>query len=157
MISVFRDVTVLPRVRFWDFVRVYTCQLVVLNLLKVFILTILLLSWQSFIDLDKSSQYDIVEYYAGIGRISRLGAAYGYTTGAFDVVYDFPEFTESMPGPKKKKYRKHQTNKKTAMDLTTSSGFMLLGYFSFEPVFMFQFFTMIYLLRTNKHDVVCPG
>lgn len=107
-------------------------------------MTILLISWQSFFDLDKSSQYDIVEYYAGVGRISRLGAAYGYTTAAFDVVYDFPEFAESMPEPKKNKYRKYQSNKKTAMDLTTSPGFLFLGYFSFEPVFMFHIFTMIY-------------
>ena len=142
IISVLRDLIVLPRVRFWGFVRVYTDHLAVLNLLKVFILTILLLSWQSFFDLDKSSQYDIVEYYAGIGRISRLGAAYGYTAGAFDVVYDFPEFTESMPGPKKTKFRKYQTNKRCAMDLTTSSGFMFLGYFSFQPVIMFHIFAI---------------
>ena len=88
--------------------------------------------WQSFFDLSTSCEYQIVEYYAGIARIARLGSAYGYRAGAFDVVYDHPQVTESWPGsssPKRKRrVRTAQTGKKVGMDLTTSSGFLLLGW-----------------------------
>lgn len=90
---------------------------------------ILLLTWQSFFDLSQSAEYQVLEYYAGVGRIARLSACTGYRAAAFDVVFDKPEVTEAWPGSPttKAKVRNSQSGKKCAMDLTTSSGFTFHG------------------------------
>lgn len=94
---------------------------------KVFILAILLLSWQSFFDLDKSAEYQVIEYYAGVARIARLSKGMGYRSAAYDVVYDTPAFKESANSSPSTKSIFQTTKKKgkSAMDLTTSAGFTL--------------------------------
>ena len=66
--------------------------------LEAFVVAILLLTWQSFFDLSQSAEYQVLEYYAGVGRIARLSACTGYRAAAFDVVFDKPEVTEAWPG-----------------------------------------------------------
>lgn len=92
-------------------------------------MAILLLSWQSFFTLDETPEYQVVELYAGVGRIAKLSNSFGYTAGVFDVSYDAPEFTDSWPGsPRtKQRIRTCQSGKKASMDLTTSAGFAFLG------------------------------
>lgn len=91
---------------------------------------ILLLSWQSFFDLKGSSDYQVVEYFAGVARISRLAAGAGYKSCAVDIAYGNPEFWEGLPGTptKKAEYRRMAMNlhecQKNPMDITTSSGFV---------------------------------
>ena len=105
----------------------FSCEKQFLRQSEVFILAILLLIWQGFFDLNRSSEYDLIEYYAGVARIARLGASSGLRAGAFDVVYDTPKFIESWAtSPLKRRVRTTRTKGKSAMDLTTSAGFTLL-------------------------------
>ena len=87
------------------------------------------MSWQTFFPLDRSAEYQVLEYYAGIGRIARLSAASGYRAAAFDIGYDSLEVVESWPGSPttKAKILTTVSGKKASMDLTKSSGFMFLG------------------------------
>lgn len=66
---------------------------------KAFIFIILLLHWQTFFDLSKSAEYDVVEYYAGVGRIARLSASCGLKAGVFDVNFDKAKITDAWPDP----------------------------------------------------------
>ena len=88
------------------------------------------MSWQGFFSLGASNEYDIIEYFAGVGRISRMAAGCGYRAGAFDVVYDDPKYYEAWPkGPQDKDIRFLTfTRGKNPMDLTTSAGFSFLGF-----------------------------
>lgn len=97
---------------------------------KAFIFIILLLHWQTFFDLSKSAEYDVVEYYAGVGRIARLSASCGLKAGVFDVNFDKAKITDAWPDSptSKDRLRKLQSKKQTAMDLTTAPGFALLGF-----------------------------
>ena len=83
--------------------------------------------WQDFYDLEQSKEYDVIEYFAGVARIARLSANFGYTAGAYDVGYDNPKITEAFPGEKpnkKKKVKGYIAGPKSAMDLTTPAGFV---------------------------------
>lgn len=97
---------------------------------QVFILMILLLSWQSFFSMDASGEYKVVEYFAGVGRISRLAAGCGYKSCAVDIAYGDHAFWEGLPGTPTKKAEhlrmamKLRHSKKNPMDITTSSGFV---------------------------------
>lgn len=70
---------------------------------EVFILAILLMSWQSFFSLGASNEYEVIEYFAGVGRIARMAAGNGYRAAAFDVVYDDPKYYEGWPKSEKQK------------------------------------------------------
>lgn len=96
---------------------------------QVFILAILLLSWQSFFDLNKSSEYQVIEYYAGVARIARLSKGMGYRSAAYDVAYDTPAFKESANSSPSTKpiFQKAKGKGKSTMDLTTSAGFTPLN------------------------------
>ena len=96
---------------------------------KVFILAILLLSWQSFLDLSQSSEYQVIEYYAGVARIARLSKGMGYRCAAYDVAYDTPASKKSAKSSPSSKpiLQKTQGKGKSAMDLTTSAGFTPLN------------------------------
>lgn len=87
----------------------------------------MLLVWQDFFDLNKSAEYDLLEFFAGVGRIAKLGSKYGYKTGAYDVGYDLPQ-GEKGPSTRSSKKRKKLPNmtKPSAMDLTSTTGFVLL-------------------------------
>lgn len=105
-----------------------TCTLAI----KAFVLIVLLLSWQSFFDLSSSAEYQVIEYYAGVGRIARLSASYGLKAAAYDIAYDKPDITQQWHGSptSRAKVGNLQSKKQYAMDLTTSAGFSLLGFFS---------------------------
>ena len=78
-------------------------------------LLVLLVWWQ---DLDKPSEpYQVIEFFAGVGRIAAVGKYMGYKTAAVDVEYgkDIPRKTN-----KKRKSR-------PPMDINGSAGLMLLG------------------------------
>ena len=87
----------------------------------------MLLVWQDFFDLNKSAEYDLLEYFAGVGRIAKLGSKYGYKTGAYDIGYDPPQGELGPPSQSSKKRTKLPNMKKTSvMDLTSTTGFVLL-------------------------------
>ena len=75
-------------------------------------MAILLLSWQSYFDLDGSTQLDMVEYFAGVGRVARLSGLTGYNSAAFDVIQGVPK-GEAAEGPRGR----------SVMDLTSPAGF----------------------------------
>lgn len=87
------------------------------------------MSWQSFFSLGASNEYEVIEYFAGVGRIARMAAGNGYRAAAFDVVYDDPKYYEGWPkSEKQKKITMLTLNQgKSAMDLTTDAGFSFLG------------------------------
>ena len=67
--------------------------------------------------------YDLLEFFSGSGRISRMASALGYSCAAIDTVYDC-----TAPPPKtKKRDRKKYKNVRSAMDLNTSAGFLPLA------------------------------
>ena len=89
-------------------------------------MVIMLLSWQSFFSLDSSMEYQVVEYFAGVGRIARLSSAHGYVSGAFDVEIpgQHPQHFGYLDPPDEHE-RKTAKNLfvQRAMDLTSSPGF----------------------------------
>ena len=91
------------------------------------------MSWQGFFSLGASNEYEIIEYFAWVGKIARM--ANGYKSIAFDVVYDSQEYFEGWPATSKQKMRWLPLNTlgKNAMDLTIAAGFSFLGYKT--PVF----------------------
>ena len=97
--------------------------------LEAFLLVILLLSWQSFFDLQRSREYEVVEYFAGCARISRMAAGLGYRSAAMDLVYDNPKYFEGVPASEGSKptWKKMETQLRSPMDLTTAGGFTQLG------------------------------
>ena len=96
-----------------------------------------------------------MEYYAGVGRIARLSASCGLKAGVYDVNFDKASITDAWPDSpaSKERLRKLQSGKQTAMDLTTSAGFVLLGFPSrpnqsnIEPVFSRTLDSLLVTLR----------
>ncbi|CAL1152631.1 unnamed protein product [Cladocopium goreaui] len=75
-------------------------RLIFLGAPKAFILVILLASWQTFSPYSEGAQYEVIEYYAGVGRIARLSSACGYQSTAYDVLYQpGPSNAATGPGP----------------------------------------------------------
>ena len=65
---------------------------------------------------------DLLEFFSGSARISRLSKGVGYKTIALDILYD-----SSAPPPKtKKKDLWKFANPTSALDLNTSAGFVSL-------------------------------
>ena len=64
---------------------------------------------------------DLIEFFSGVARISRLAKKRGYEVLAFDTLYD-----SSAPPPRSKlRERANYMNSRSAMDLNTSGGFLL--------------------------------
>ena len=72
-------------------------------------------SWLDVVKLK--SKYDMIEFFAGVGRVTRLASARMYTSAGFDLDYGAPKL--SRHGKKRK-------SKKTAscMDINGSAGFV---------------------------------
>ena len=69
------------------------------------------------------NKYDILEFFSGTARVSRLGKMMGYTPAAMDITYD-----GTAPPPKcKKKDKAKYRNARSAMDLNNSAGFVSLA------------------------------
>ena len=85
---------------------------------QVFILTVMMTSFLDGVVLE--GKYDLLEFFSGTARVSRLGTMMGYTPAAMDITYD-----TSAPPPKcKKKEKANYPNSRSAMDLNTSAGFV---------------------------------
>ena len=69
-----------------------------------------------------TNKYDIIEFFSGSARVPRLAKSLGYTTVAMDWTYD----TSAPPPKAKKKARSRCANSRSAMDLNSSAGFVLL-------------------------------
>lgn len=96
---------------------------------EVFLLVILLTSWLDF--LPESQEYDVIEFYAGVGRIARLSHGVGYRSAAYDVMYDLGCCAEVS------EEHQNRIRKKKTMDLSTPAGFAFLR-FAFKS-HLFQF------------------
>ena len=81
-------------------------------------------SWQTFSPYSEGAQYEVIEYYAGVGRIARLSSACGDQSTAYDVLYQpGPSNAATGPGPG---CGKKVPKGKRVMDLSQPSGFALL-------------------------------
>lgn len=82
---------------------------------------VLLTAWTNLPHLGGSEEsYDVIEFFAGVSRISRLAASTGLRAARVDMVFD-KGFT-AKPTRKTNKSRK-----KSCMDLNTPGGFWPLG------------------------------
>ncbi|CAK9088197.1 unnamed protein product [Durusdinium trenchii] len=83
-------------------------RLIAVKTPKVVILLILLISW---LDVEKHErEFQVVEFYAGVGRVASLAKWVGYKTAAIDVLYGE---NRAKPGGRK------------PMDINGSAGFVL--------------------------------
>ena len=75
---------------------------------------------------DMETNYDIIEFFSGTARVSRLAKKLGHNPAALDIGYDC-----TAPPPKaKKKERCLYPNARSAMDINTSAGFLPLSCYS---------------------------
>ena len=74
-------------------------------------------SWLSFFDIDKSHDYNCLEFFAGVGRIARLSM---------------------LGGPQRVEKTKHTSGKSSCMDFSADAGFSFLDrlWFTFHLVFV---------------------
>lgn len=86
---------------------------------KVVVLLVLLVWW---LDLPgpEDSEYQVVEFFSGVGRIASLAKHSGYKSAAVDIEYGY-------------EYAK-QHNKRSPMDINSNAGLMLRGV-SFQYTF----------------------
>ena len=89
-------------------------------------LLVLMTSWLRLRAPD--NRYDLLEFFAGSARIARLAKARGYSSVAVDLLYD----TTAPPPKTKRKACKGFKNSKSAMDINTSAGFVLLVLFRLQ-------------------------
>ena len=84
-----------------------------------FILLVVMTFYLSYTKPKNGFQWDILDVFAGIARISKVARARGYSCAAYDVMYH--------------KGSRHKTSKHSgkpqtsAMDILTDAGFSLLG------------------------------
>ena len=77
------------------------------------ILLVLLVSW---LDLPKGEEFQVIEYFAGVGRIAALSRYVGYKSAAVDITYDSEQFKRS--------------GKRSPMDINSDAGLVWL-----DPIF----------------------
>lgn len=119
------------------------------DMTEVFLLVILLTSWLDF--LPESQEYDVIEFFAGVGRIARLSDGAGYRSAAYDVMYDLGSCGEVS------EEHQNRIRKKKTMDLSTPPGFVFLR-FAFKS-YLFQFLSSLTVVG-YCHQIVCsliPG
>lgn len=76
---------------------------------KVVLLLVLLVS---FIDLPATEDYQVLEYFAGVGRIAAFSKHCGYRSAALDIEYRKEHF--------------QSTGKRSPMDINSDAGLMQL-------------------------------
>ncbi len=115
-------------------------------------MVILLTSWLDFVDLNESPEYDVIEFYAGVGRIARLSSGVGYRAAAYDVTYDLgccdTEFLEEHQNPILTE------GKKKTMDLTTPAGFVFLRFAFSSYLFQFPWLNLFQFLLVSSLTTV---
>ena len=91
--------------------------LLLVSLSKDFIYLTMMVSWLVNLPWKREKAFDLVEYFAGVARVSRLAHSCGYNTSAFDMTYD-----EAPPGQSQHAGRA----KRSAFDINGEGGFLLL-------------------------------
>lgn len=86
---------------------------------EVYVLILLMTSWLDYFCFE--NKYEVIEYFAGVARISRLGTMAGLKTAAVDIKYA----SRKHKRKKRKKHRKHRST--NSMDINSESGFVLLS------------------------------
>lgn len=77
---------------------------------KVIIFLVLLVSWMED-DNNVKSNFQVIEYFAGVGRIAQVADRKGYQSVAFDLTYG--------------EERAARKGKRSSMDLNSNAGFVL--------------------------------
>ena len=70
--------------------------------------------------LRESEEWEIVEFFSGTGRISRLGAKAGFTCASYEI--------HLAGAPKFKKKNKRRFPRRSPMDFNGECGFAFLGF-----------------------------
>lgn len=66
-----------------DYRSIYQCPP------EVVLLLVLLVSWM---DLPKGEEFQVLEFFAGVGRIAAFAQLYGFKSGAIDITYGEKQF-----------------------------------------------------------------
>ena len=99
------------------------------QILQVFLVVVLMVNHMDGANLKQS--YDLIEFFSGSARISRLASARGFSAVAVDMIYD----NDAPPPRTSKKNMKNYPYPRNAMDLNTSAGFVLLVFMGFRVSF----------------------
>ena len=91
------------------------------QLSKDLILLVLFVCYFDFGTLIPEPKLQVLEFFAGIGRIARFAHRTGYKARAFDITYD----QEHKNRPRASTYT--QRNKRSYMDINGAAGFALLS------------------------------
>ena len=97
---------------------------------------------------DDSHPYDLLEFYAGVARVSHLGTAMGYCSRAFDISYDVP--------PKGESPHSGRANR-SAFDINGEAGLLLLGQASCLGTCSFGAKPNMSWSIFMPHLLCCPG
>lgn len=89
-------------------------------LTKDFILIVWLCAYLVVGPLRVSEEWEIVEFFSGTGRISRLAAKAGLTCASYEI--------QLAGAPKKKKKNKRHFPRRSPMDFNGECGFAFLGF-----------------------------
>lgn len=87
---------------------------------KDFIYLTLMASWLVNLPWEGSEPFDLLDFYAGRARVSRLANCMGYVSRAFDLDYETAPAGESIHAGR---------SKRSAFDINGEAGFLLLGFF----------------------------
>ena len=87
---------------------------------KDFIYLTLMASWLVDLPWEGSKPFDLLDFYAGRARVSRLANSMGYESRAFDLEYEAAPKGVSIHAGR---------SKRSAFDINGEGGFLLLGYF----------------------------
>ena len=96
---------------------------------KDFIYLTLMASWLVNLPWEGSEPFDLLDFYAGRARVSRLANCMGYVSRAFDLDYETAPAGESIHAGR---------SKRSAFDINGEAGFLLLG-FSQRQCDLFEF------------------
>ena len=80
-------------------------------------------SWMVGLPWVSERPYDVLDFYAGVARVSRLATACGFNACAYDIKYDTPEPGESYHSGRAKR---------SCFDINGEGGFLLLCSTSFQ-------------------------
>lgn len=86
---------------------------------KEFIYLTLMASWLVKLPWDREKPYDVIEFFAGVARVSRLAQLCGYNSRAYELEFDKPPTGES---------RHAGRARRSAFDINGEGGFVPLSY-----------------------------